>query len=257
MRFHLGTHEPSWLARVDVPLFVSRRRLARLKRLPRAKGPWSLDSGGFSELSLYGRWRTLATEYASEVRRWRDEVGNLQWAASMDWMCEPFILEKTGLTVAEHQRQTVANYLLLRQLAPDLPWVPVLQGWLHEDYCRHVGDFKRAGVDLAALPLVGLGSVCRRQDTGMVEQLIRQLHGQGIRLHGFGFKQKGLDRVSPWLASADSLAWSFQARKRPPLPGHTHSSCNNCLEYALLWRSRVLQSAERGRPGRAQRLLFD
>ena len=44
-------------------------------------------------------------------------------------MCEPFMLAKTGLTVAEHQARTVANYLELRSLAPELPFVPVLQGW--------------------------------------------------------------------------------------------------------------------------------
>ena len=63
------------------------------------------------------------------VRRYRDEIGGLEWAAPMDWMCEPFMLAKTGLTVAEHQARTVANYLELRSLAPELPFVPVLQGW--------------------------------------------------------------------------------------------------------------------------------
>jgi hypothetical protein len=41
-----------------------------------------------------------------------------------------------------------------------------------------------------------LGSVCRRQDTGMVESLVRDLHAQGIRLHGFGFKVLGLARCA-------------------------------------------------------------
>ena len=85
MTFYLGTHEPSWLARPEfaaVPLFVSARRLRRLKRLPRA-GPagWALDSGGFSEISLYGRWQTSPEQYAREVRRWHDEVGGLAFAA--------------------------------------------------------------------------------------------------------------------------------------------------------------------------------
>ena len=54
--FYLGTHHPSWLRKTDVPLFVSRRRLAGLKTLPRARGPWALDSGGFQELILHGEW---------------------------------------------------------------------------------------------------------------------------------------------------------------------------------------------------------
>ena len=57
-----------WLAHVGVPLFVSHRRLARRKTLPRARSGWALDSGGFSELSLYGGWRTTAEDYVAAKR---------------------------------------------------------------------------------------------------------------------------------------------------------------------------------------------
>ena len=61
---YIGSHEPSWLGRVGVPLFISHRRLSRLKRtLPRAIAPWALDSGGFSELALFGGWKTTPIEY--------------------------------------------------------------------------------------------------------------------------------------------------------------------------------------------------
>ena len=128
MIFFLGIHEPAWMARTDVPLFVSRRRLVRRKTMPRARGRWALDSGGFTELSMHGRWTVPSAQYAAEVRRFRDEIGGLEWAAPQDWMCEPFITRKTGRTVAEHQRLTVANLLELRSIAPDLPWVHVGQG---------------------------------------------------------------------------------------------------------------------------------
>ena len=36
MLFYLGTHEVSWLRRYSVPLFVSARRLRRIKNPPRA-----------------------------------------------------------------------------------------------------------------------------------------------------------------------------------------------------------------------------
>jgi hypothetical protein len=44
--FFLGTHRPGWLARLDVPLFVSHRTLRTWPRLPWAREPWALDSGG-------------------------------------------------------------------------------------------------------------------------------------------------------------------------------------------------------------------
>lgn len=247
--FYLGTHRPYWLRLTAVPLFVSRRTLAPYRTLPRALGRWVCDSAGFSELSLFGAWRTPAEQYAGEVRRFAQEVGGLDWAAVQDWMCEPVVLKKTGLTVAEHQRRTVASYLGLRQLAPDLPWVPVLQGWLAEDYLRHADAYARAGVDLAALPVVGIGTVCRRQDTAEAEGIIRRVAATGVRLHGFGVKTLGLARLGGVLASADSMAWSFRARKEGrPLCGGAHTNCANCLDFALAWRRRVL--AVLARPAR-------
>ena len=35
--YYLGTHMDGWLAHVGVPLFVSHRRLARRKTLPKAR----------------------------------------------------------------------------------------------------------------------------------------------------------------------------------------------------------------------------
>jgi hypothetical protein len=202
-RFYLGTHEPSWLARTQTPLFLSHRRLAGRVRLPRARAPWALDSGGFTELSQYRGWQTRPAAYVSAVRRYAEEIGELRWTAPQDWMCEPAMLAKTGLTVAEHQRRTVANYLDLRALAPDLPFVPVLQGWTLPDYLRCVGLYARAGVDLVGLPLVGLGSVCRRQSGSEIQVVVEELTPLGLRLHGFGVKTAGLGRYAEHLVSAD------------------------------------------------------
>lgn len=240
MEFWLGTHEPAWLTRLRVPLFVSHRRLARRRSMPRAIGPWALDSGGFTELSLHGAWRTTQEEYVEAVLRYRDEVGNLAWAAPMDWMCEPIMLATTGLSVREHQERTVTNYLDLRNLGP---FIPVLQGWSLDDYLRCLELYAEAGVDLAALPLVGIGSVCRRQHTAEIGAIVGELSGRGLRLHGFGVKKTGLAQYGEGLASADSMAWSFRARRSPPLPGCTHKSCSNCDRFALRWRDELLALA--------------
>ena len=252
MRFYLGTHMSQWLGWVTVPLFVSRRRLTVRTRLPRATCRWALDSGGFTEISTYGRWQITTREYVVEVRRFRDEIGKMDWAAPQDWMCEPWIVQKTGLSVREHQRRTIDNFMELRTLAPDVKWTPVLQGYTLEDYLFCVYFYQQAGVRLADEPLVGLGSICRRQATDEIVEIVKVLHAQGLNLHGFGVKILGLPRLAPMLSSADSMAWSLNARKHPPLPGHTHVNCGNCLEYALLWRKKVL---ERANPTR--RFYFD
>lgn len=242
MRFYLGTHQPAWLARkLGVPLLVSHRRLVGRRSLPRATGPWACDSGGFTELSMHGRWRTTEHAYITAVRRYATEIGHLDWAAPMDHMTEAHILARTGATVRTHQYRTVANYLRLRELAPELPIIPVLQGHSLADYHRCADLYEEHSVDLTALPLVGVGSVCRRQHTAEVGRILRSLAGRGYRPHAFGAKVLGLARFADAIASSDSAAWSFQGRY---VPGCTpsHRSESNCLRFALAWHSRLRAS---------------
>lgn len=243
MRFYLGIHEPAWMARTDVPLFVSRRRLIRRKTPPRARGSWALDSGGFTELDKFGRWTVEPVRYADEAARWQAEVGGMAWAATQDWMCEPFMLAKTGKSIQEHQALSIQSCLDLTALAPGVPWAPVLQGWEVDDYLDHFDQYARAGVDLRAAPIVGVGSVCRRQGTDEAAQIFAELHGLGVKCHGFGLKVLGLHKASIYLESSDSMAWSLGGRKGKPMEGCTHRNCGNCLKYALRWRESVIEAA--------------
>ena len=149
------------------------------------------------------------------------------------------MLAKSGLTVFEHQTRTVVNYLELRDRAADLPFIPVLQGQTIDDYLRCADLYDYCGVDLAAEPLVGVGSVCRRQATDEIEQLLVRLAADGLRLHGFGVKTLGLARYSHALASADSMAWSMRGYHVEGCePGHKNEA--NCLRFALEWREAML-----------------
>jgi hypothetical protein len=254
MRFYLGTHKAGWLwsTAAAVPLFVSHRTLA--KTLHRATCSWALDSGGFTELSRYGEWRTTPAEYVRAVARYEREIGRLDWAAPQDHMCEPWIIQGgngfpgTGLSVDRHQHLTVDNFVELRELWPQhsdrpCPFIPVLQGWTVGDYIRCREMYRAAGVDLAAEKVVGLGSVCRRQNTIRIGAIVGMLADE-LPLHGFGVKTSGLQSYGRQLASADSMAWSLDARRSAPMPGHTHQSCANCQEYAAQWRSELLDKLE-------------
>jgi hypothetical protein len=248
--FYLGAHQPCWLTRLDLPLFISHRRLAGYRTLPVARRAWALDSGAFSELTQYGRWTLTPASYVTAVRRYASEIGNLAWAAPQDWMCEPFILAKTGLSVREHQLRTVANYTALRILAPRLPFIPVLQGWTVKDYVRCAAMYRAAGIDLSREPLVGLGSICRRQATDEIAHIVMTIANLGLRLHGFGVKTAGLLRYERYLTSADSLAWSFRGRHvascahGPPGRPRRPKSEANCLTFALEWRERLLSACQ-------------
>ena len=246
---YLGTHQPSWLAREEfgndcIPLCVAHQRLDGRKTMPRAVTPWMLDSGGFTELSKYGEWTVSPYHYAEAARRYYDEIGLMDVCAIQDWMCEEEILEKTGLTVYDHQIKTVASFLNLMTLDDELPWMPVLQGFTLDDYLRCVDLYDQVGVDLTLEPVVGVGSVCRRQSTKEAVRIIETLWSMGIRLHGFGFKVTGLREVAHLLYSSDSMAWSLNATNRAPMPGCVgkHQSCSNCPRYAVAWRHRLLNS---------------
>jgi DGQHR domain-containing protein len=253
MQFYLGTHHPTWLGRVDVPLFVSRRRLApRIAsrgRMPRARAPWALDSGGFTELSVHGQWTISPEQYVEEVRVLQREIGQLSWAAAMDWMCEPDVRARTGRSVQEHQCRTVENYLRLMDLAPDIPWVPVVQGWSSGDHLRCVDLYERAGIRLHQLDRVGVGTICRRSHTGEAAEIVQALYERlGPRLHAFG-AGKSCRGYHTYLRSADSMAWSFAARMesyetRRWHPGAVLRDSANRLSTALAYREEVLAATE-------------
>lgn len=254
MKFYLGVHRPHWLWNESVravPLFVSHHQLkARKGRFPRAVTRWALDSGGFSELDRHHRFETTPGEYIAATRRYVDELGSLDWASPQDWMCEPFMIAKTGLSVEEHQIRTVENLLTLRELAPDLPFIPVLQGWEIDDYVTCVGTYLEYGIDLRDEPVVGVGSVCRRQSTDEIGKIFGMLRDGGISCHGFGVKSEGIKRYGRHLSTADSMAWSYRARMaardrqrvglRGSVEGCEKTNCANCLHFALEWRDRVL-----------------
>lgn len=240
MRFYLGTDRLTWLSDTrlaDVPLFISARALNRRKSHSPAVTDWGLDSGGFTELSMFGEWRTPPHRYIAHVRRYMDEIGRLVFASPQDWMCEPEMLLRTGLSVAEHQRRTVRSVLTLRTYSPEAPIIPVLQGWHRDDYLRHVDMYDAAGIDLTAETLVGIGSICRRQATAEAADIAAAL--QPLPLHAFGAKRDALGLYGQHLASADSMAWSYAGRRRPD-PQCPKRSCSHCLHYALKWRRQAL-----------------
>jgi hypothetical protein len=299
MTFYTGVHRPWWLwsGQAGYPLCVSYSTLRKVRRLRRGLVPWILDSRGFSELSQHGRWTIPARDYVRDVARYDQEIGGLQWAAPQDWMCEDEVIHGgmlgqvrcagTGLSVAEHQRRTVASFAELTALWPRFsdrpcPFVPVLQGDSPDAYLACYQMYLDAGVLLGEEhQLAGVGSVCRLQSTSQIAAIARALAPLNLDLHWFGLKLAGLTRpelhrdLAAALAaprgsaarhcrggtqSLDSAAWSLDARYGTRLPGCTHISpktgrpgkCTNCPRYAAWWRDRVL--AAMASPAAAQGL---
>lgn len=226
----LGAQEPwwAWNGEANGPVIISANRVRARCRSSRSDSKWRrgmgrpdkadvpvfVDSGAFTEVSTHGRWTISARDFAEEIEDFAEAIGGISHAGTQDWMCEPWIIEQTGLSMEAHQRRSVDSFLELSSISPSIPWVPTLQGYSLDDYLRCARMFEDTGVALADVPLVGLGSVCRRSNTrqisGVVGGIVSAL--PGIRLHGFGVKNEGVLRVLRCVASVDSMAWSLRAR---------------------------------------------
>lgn len=228
----------------------------------------AIDSGGFTELQMFGRWTVPAKQFVAECERFVCCLGTVDWIAQQDWMCEPIVISGgevktrwgvvkfvgTKLSVAKHQELTIDNYIELRALSPWLPFVPVIQGWERDDYLRHIDAYYKRGIRLHELPVVGVGSVCRRQGTEEATRIMCSIAAQGLpNLHAFGFKRDGVIACKEVIDTADSLWWSYVGRGTYPCPfaGHDrpgpgrrgHQNAAHCADFALAELESLLADA--------------
>ena len=222
VRFYVGLHHPSDAHRFERACISINALRGRKKPIPSVRV--LVDSGAFTELNLHGKYRHSVDEYAAELHRLHTEgVVQIEAAVAQDYMCEAFMLAKTGMTIPDHQRLTIERYDALKKSLDDrfggrcpFPVLPVLQGYSPADYVRHVVAY---GSRLLEGMWVGVGSVCKRN--GAPELIAAVLEAianvrPDLRLHGFGVKLTALRNaaVRALLATADSMAWSFAARKQ-------------------------------------------
>jgi hypothetical protein len=213
IKFYVGLHQPG-----DAKYFkrccISINRLRDRKR-PITAGKVILDSGAFTELSLHGCYRQSVDDYVQEIQH----VGTImpiEVVVAQDYMCEAFILTKTGLAIADHQRLTIERYDRLTQHSLAVPILPVLQGYAPRDYVRHLEMYQGR---LGSGQWVGVGSVCKRNGSPAdIRNVLSAIKARrpDLRLHGFGIKRTALadPSIRAMLYSADSMAWSYSARKQ-------------------------------------------
>lgn len=212
MRFYVGLHHPHVAGNFEAA-FISVNTIRDRKSAFPAQD-WIMDSGAFTTIMKHGGYPEPVSAYAEQIRRWKDN-GNLLAAVSQDYMCEKHMLERTGLTVEEHQRLTIERYDALLAEDTGVLIMPVLQGYTPAEYKRHIdmyGDRLKPGM------WVGVGSVCKRNtnimSVWMVLSAIKDARPD-LRLHGFGLKKTSLEEpiIRDLLYSADSMAWSWAARR--------------------------------------------
>lgn len=219
VRFFVGLHQPSD-ARHFPLCCISINRLVKRKKpiydgLPFIQGEVLVDSGAFTTIAKHGGYPEPVDVYADQIRRLIPIVP-ISAIVAQDYMCEPQMLEKTGLSIPDHQRLTIERYDQLMACGLPVYVMPVLQGYDPEDYVDHLRQY---GDRLAPGAWVGVGSVCKRNSNPQaivgVLQAIKTARPD-LRLHGFGIKLTSMQSslVCNLLHSADSLAWSYAARKQ-------------------------------------------
>ena len=182
----------------------------------------ALDSAGFVAMHRYGGYDWTPEAYVTQL------VAAFPWRfwSAMDCCVEPEIAaDRTAVRL--RLAETSRLYVECRQVAADhgvAGPMPILQGRTPDDY-EHAATLHPAGLDWPSL--VGVGSMCRRQTDGpegllaVVERLDRVLPSH-VKLHLFGVKADGCTALlreaasHDRIASVDSCAWDFAARKRYP-----------------------------------------
>lgn len=225
MQFYVGLHQPSDAGHFTHCMISINRIRDRVSNLE--VGEWMLDSGAFTELRDYGRYRHSPAEYAEHIARWAS-CGELVSASAQDYMCEDIIIHGgwaggrrfvgTHLSKADHQRLTIARYDELHYYTRNtgVYILPVLQGYAPEEYVSHIRQYGRR---LAHGMWVGVGSVCKRNgDPDAIAEVLLAIKKErpDLKLHGFGLKKTALasDLILSLLHTADSMAWSLAARKQ-------------------------------------------
>jgi len=229
-RFFVGTHLLAHTKTLH-SCFVSANLLyGRNKDLE--INDWIMDSGAFTEISRHGKYRVSENLYAENVIRW-SRCGNMIAAVTQDYMCEPFILKKTGLSVREHQELTIDRFIKIRNLLPgNIYLMPVLQGYTEKEYLNCAALY---GKLLKKYTYVGMESICKRnKDPLKILSILRAINYRYpyIKIHAFGIKTTSLQHIGirKLIFSADSMAWSFNERAKGNGPGANDPKiCSNFL----------------------------
>jgi hypothetical protein len=227
-------------------MFSLRRLKDRQSPAPFAGHDWMMDSGAFSEITINGKYTFTVNEYLHYV-----EMHNPGLFFNMDYMCEPFVLEKTGGTVKEHQQKSIDNQIKIMDHIHEYnikgDFAGCIQGWKINEYLEHIDMLKAHGL---ITPRMGIGSICRRDKTEDIVKIIETVKHElpNVKLHGFGVKLKVYEypAAHECLYSADSSAWSYDGRREETKqcgdcihPGA--KNCANCHVHMLKWYNRIIR----------------
>lgn len=258
MKFYVGVQTQKQLdASEKFILSFARIRARKKKKYIINNKDWIMDSGAFSEIKLHGKYTFTLDYYLNYIKEY-----NPNFFVNCDYMCEPSQLERTGLTIKEHQEKTIENQIYLYDKKNEMGIKSILmgtlQGWKIFDYLDHIDMMKERGI---LLDYMGVGSICRRFKTKEIVKILKWINYEipDIKLHGFGVKIKVLEypEVFKYMYSCDSMAWTYTGRGFAEFGKHgilfgkkclidssficnkKADDCASCIRFMCYWVDRI------------------
>lgn len=261
-RFYFTTHprdavRKSLLPGAYVLLVASAHWDAKNNRFKITRPPadhiagFCIDSGGFTAARKWGKYPWTYRQYVDFIREMSRDVP-VQFAAVMDYACIPSNGKKSEINI-DRIKATIQNEIALRELAPDIPWLPILQGDNFEERSEDL-ELRRA-LNLLPTEYAGIGSLVGRGIQAAIDTV--QFYANelpGLKFHGFGIPIKALDDpvVFATTKSWDTYSWSWGRGKRN-MPeeyrkreNETHSAYTRRLA-SFYWDRTVCPRLMRGR----------
>lgn len=242
---------------------------------------WALDSAGFTAMLRWkhqGKQPGMLGIYPWSLEDYLDLVIQMMpgaWYAQPDCCVEPELapdhaaieerIYNTAVLLAANL-EAVRRYqeVGIHWLSPP---VPVLQGWTRADYLLSLNYLIEAwssyGTSFAAPVLVGMGSMCRRDPDdsefgilAILDAVLPRLP-RDMRLHLFGVKGNVMARLAdiPQIASFDSMAWDFGARRDAFRGGYSNTN-EHRIRAMVDWHHRHTRNLQQGAMPTAQLSLF-
>jgi len=178
-----------------------------------------LDSGGYSFFIKWGKYPFSVEEYVSFANQIQDEYP-LTEVAIMDYACEPDINRTNLKTNKERIDSTIQNALSCIDYEPNLPWVPIVQGYTLQEYRYCLDQYKEVGLYDDDFHLWAIGSLCARKKVGGIRKIVVDLSREiNYPIHTFGMTITALKDPQIFfnIHSSDSGAWSFNAKSHQKL----------------------------------------
>jgi hypothetical protein len=174
-----------------------------------------LDSGGFSFLNRFGDYPFGVDTFVDWYQMMMDANNKkISFISTPDYPCEEEITRTCKLkTNYERIIATVDKAVECYDKHPDVPWMPVIQGYEPSEYEMCLSLYRCKGIKPKKF---AVGSMCRRTNIKKIEYHIKNLIEYGLKeeIHIFGLCIRGMkskylfDNVD----SCDSVAYTYNCK---------------------------------------------